>query len=47
MQLRQIRANGSAIPALFCIPMLIKDNIDLDGVATTAGPVSYPFRTAC
>jgi Amidase len=37
LQLRLMQINGSAFPALFCVPMCIKDNIDVVGTATTAG----------
>lgn len=31
-------ANGTtALPSLFCVPLLVKDNIDVAGMATTAG----------
>lgn len=33
-----MRANrASALPSLFCVPLLVKDNIDVVGLATTAG----------
>jgi Asp-tRNA(Asn)/Glu-tRNA(Gln) amidotransferase A subunit family amidase len=35
-----MRINGSAFPALFCVPICIKDNIDVVGTATTAGSMS-------
>ncbi|KAI7836709.1 hypothetical protein COHA_009485 [Chlorella ohadii] len=40
-ELAAMRANGtSALPSLFCVPLLVKDNIDVAGLATTAGSVS-------
>ena len=37
----QARENGSGLPgALFCVPVLVKDNIDAAGWATTAGAVA-------
>lgn len=36
-----MRANGtSTLPSLFCVPLLVKDNIDVAGLATTAGDLS-------
>lgn len=36
--LAALRANGSStLPPLFCVPLLVKDNIDAVGTATTAG----------
>ena len=37
-ELAAMRANrASALPSLFCVPLLVKDNIDVVGLATTAG----------
>lgn len=38
-ELRQAIANGTghSLPSLFCVPMLLKDNIDMVGLPTTAG----------
>jgi hypothetical protein len=37
-ELAALRANGSAsLPSLFCVPLLVKDNIDAVGTPTTAG----------
>jgi Asp-tRNA(Asn)/Glu-tRNA(Gln) amidotransferase A subunit family amidase len=37
-ELAALRANGGAsLPSLFCVPLLVKDNIDAAGTATTAG----------
>jgi hypothetical protein len=35
-------AGGGALPgALFCVPLLVKDNIDVAGWATTAGAAAF------
>jgi hypothetical protein len=37
-QLAEARVRGAgALPPLFCVPLLVKDNIDVRGLATTAG----------
>jgi Asp-tRNA(Asn)/Glu-tRNA(Gln) amidotransferase A subunit family amidase len=36
-QLAAARAGGAPLPPLFCVPLLIKDNVDVVGLATTAG----------
>ena len=36
----QLRASSQTLPPLFCIPMAVKDNIDVVGTATTAGAVA-------
>ena len=41
---------GKALPALFCVPVLVKDNIDTVGMVTTAGSIAlldnFPQRDA-
>lgn len=41
-ELATIRASGntSALPDLFCVPLLIKDNYDTVGIATANGAVA-------
>ena len=42
--------SGKALPALFCVPVLVKDNIDTVGMVTTAGSIAlldnFPQRDA-
>ncbi|KAK9833248.1 hypothetical protein WJX84_007937 [Apatococcus fuscideae] len=36
-QLQQVIASNGTLDPLFCVPLVVKDNIDLVGLATTAG----------
>ncbi|CAK0787609.1 hypothetical protein CVIRNUC_010831 [Coccomyxa viridis] len=49
-QLSQARATNQALPALFCVPFIVKDNFDTAGMAATAGAVAlldnYPAQDA-
>jgi len=38
-QLQQLLALRQPLPALFCAPVLVKDNFDTVGMAATAGAV--------
>lgn len=46
----QARATNQALPALFCVPFIVKDNFDTAGMAATAGAVAlldnYPAQDA-
>jgi hypothetical protein len=40
MGLLQARQGGKQLPALFCVPFIVKDNFDTAGMAGTAGSVA-------
>ena len=46
----QARSTNQALPALFCVPFIVKDNFDTTGMAATAGAVAlldnYPAQDA-
>ena len=46
----QVRQGSKALPALFCVPFIVKDNFDTVGMAGTAGAVAlldnYPTQDA-
>ena len=46
----QARQGGKPLPALFCVPFIVKDNFDTVGMAGTAGAVAlldnYPAQDA-
>jgi len=48
--LRQARRSGQALPPLFCVPVLVKDNFDTVGMVATAGSIAlmdnFPQRDA-
>lgn len=44
LQLVKILATNSSLPSLFCVPVLVKDNYDLVGTASTAGKSSCSCR---
>ncbi|KAK9832701.1 hypothetical protein WJX81_001352 [Elliptochloris bilobata] len=50
IQLAQARRSGGALPPLFCVPVLVKDNIDTVGMVATAGSIAlldnFPQRDA-
>ena len=47
---RQARKVGKALPPLFCVPVLVKDNIDTEGMVATGGSIAlmdnFPQRDA-
>ena len=47
---RQARKADKALPALFCVPVLVKDNIDTEGMVATGGSIAlmdnFPQRDA-
>ena len=45
MQLQSIQRGVRAMPPLFCVPILVKDNFDVMGMATTAGLVQPHYTS--
>ena len=50
MSRAQARSTTQPLPALFCVPFIVKDNFDTAGMAATAGAVAlldnYPAQDA-